>query len=133
MGADLINVAREAMIAVGCIQALKCHTGHCPAGVTTHNEWLQRGLDPDVNAERFRNYVETFRGELDAITHAAGYSHPGQFTPHDIEISSGPNVFKTLYETFGYDKKQYAPDRESVFKVPDEVRFGAAAARGAEA
>ena len=126
LGADLINVAREAMLAIGCIQAQKCHTGFCPTGVTSHNEWLQRGLDVEVNADRFRNYVETFRAELDAITHAAGYAHPGQFTPHDIEISAGPNVFKSLYEVFGYDKKQYAPDMEPVFKVPDEVRYGAA-------
>ena len=94
------------------------HTGHCPTGVTTHNEWLQRGLDVDVNADRFANYVQTFRNELGAITQAAGYQHPGQFTPHDIEISAGPNVFKSLYEMFDYDKKQYAPDEEPCFK-PD--------------
>ncbi len=120
LGADMINVAREAMLAIGCIQAQKCHTGHCPAGVTTHNAWLQRGLDPDVNAERLKNYIETFRNELDAITHAAGYHHPGQFTPHDVEISAGPNTFKTLYEAFGYDKKQFAPGHEPTVKVTDE-------------
>ena len=116
LGADLINVAREAMLAIGCIQAQKCHTGGCPAGVTTHNAWLQRGLDPEVNADRLRNYLQTFRNELDAITHATGYEHPGQFTPHDVEISAGPNVFKSLYELFGYDKKMFAPDREPKFK-----------------
>ncbi len=26
LGADLVNVAREAMLAVGCVQAQKCHT-----------------------------------------------------------------------------------------------------------
>ncbi len=116
LGADLINVAREAMLAIGCIQAQKCHTGGCPSGVTTHNPWLQRGLDPDVNADRLRNYLQTFRNELDAITHAAGYEHPGQFTPHDVEISAGPNVFKSLHEMFGYDKKMYAPDQDPKFK-----------------
>ena len=30
MGCDMIHVAREAMISIGCIQAQKCHTGHCP-------------------------------------------------------------------------------------------------------
>src|SRR5439155_14876832 len=33
LGADLINIARESMFAIGCIQAQQCHTGHCPAGV----------------------------------------------------------------------------------------------------
>jgi glutamate synthase domain-containing protein 2 len=33
LGCDMINVAREAMMAIGCIQAQRCHTGHCPTGV----------------------------------------------------------------------------------------------------
>ncbi|MBT8488541.1 MAG: FMN-binding glutamate synthase family protein, partial [Gemmatimonadetes bacterium] len=40
LGADMIAVAREAMMAVGCIQAQRCHTGHCPTGVATQNPWL---------------------------------------------------------------------------------------------
>ena len=116
MGADIINVAREAMLAIGCIQAQKCHTGGCPTGVATHSAWYQRGLDPEVNAERFAGYLEAFRGELMGVTYAAGYTHPGMFTPHDVEISAGPNVFKPLYDVFGYDKKQYAPEASPCFK-----------------
>jgi glutamate synthase domain-containing protein 2 len=37
LGADLCNVARPMMFAVGCIQALRCHTGNCPTGVTTQD------------------------------------------------------------------------------------------------
>jgi len=116
MGADLVNVAREAMISIGCIQAQKCHTGHCPAGVATHNFWLDRGLVPSVQGDRFAGYVEAFRGEVMAVTYAAGYEHPGQFTPHDVEVSTGPNKFSTFFELFGYDKKQFAPDQEPRFK-----------------
>jgi DNA-binding MarR family transcriptional regulator len=32
LGCDMINVAREAMLAMGCIQAQKCHTDTCPTG-----------------------------------------------------------------------------------------------------
>jgi len=53
---------------------------------------------------------------LNAVTHAAGYEHPGQFTPHDVEVSAGPGIFKSLYEIYGYNKKQYLPHREPVFK-----------------
>ena len=84
--------------------------------------WLQRGLDPDINATRLHNYVATLRNEIDAITHAAGYHHPGQFTPHDVEISAGPNHFTSLYEVFGYDKRQYAPGLRPAFKAPDGAR-----------
>src|SRR3954451_6453252 len=44
LGADMVNVAREAMLAVGCIQAQKCHTDHCPTGVATQDPWLSHGL-----------------------------------------------------------------------------------------
>ena len=46
LGCDMINVAREAMLAIGCIQAQKCHTDTCPTGVATQNAWLARGLVP---------------------------------------------------------------------------------------
>ena len=36
-GADYTNAARAMMMAVGCIQAQKCHTNHCPAGVATQD------------------------------------------------------------------------------------------------
>ncbi len=46
LGVDVVQAGREAMLAVGCVQAQKCHTDHCPTGVATQNRWLQRGLDP---------------------------------------------------------------------------------------
>jgi len=116
LGADLINCARETMLSIGCIQAQKCHLGNCPTGVTTHSWWRQRGLHVEENASRCQAYIETFRIELNAVTHAAGYKHPGQFTPHDVEVSAGPGIFKSLYEIYGYNKKQYAPDMEPVYK-----------------
>jgi len=97
------------MLSIGCIQAQKCHTGHCPAGVTTHNAWLQRGLVPEVNARRFAAYIEAFRSEVLQVTHACGYRHPGQFTLTDIECSSGPNHFSTLADLFGYEKVASLP------------------------
>jgi glutamate synthase domain-containing protein 2 len=43
-GADFVNIARGFMFALGCIQAMRCHTDTCSTGVTTHNKRLQRGL-----------------------------------------------------------------------------------------
>jgi glutamate synthase (ferredoxin) len=102
MGCDIIHVAREAMLAIGCIQAQKCHTGHCPAGVATQNRWLQGGLDVNDKAQRFTRYVQSFRKELLQLAHAAGYEHPGQFTADDVEFSTGPNEFTSLGEVMGY-------------------------------
>ena len=53
----MINVGREAMLAVGCIQAQRCHTGRCPTGVATQSRWLMRGLDPELKSARAANYM----------------------------------------------------------------------------
>jgi glutamate synthase domain-containing protein 2 len=122
LGADMINIAREALLAMGCIQAQKCHTSYCPTGITTQRAWLERGLDVERAGRRVQAYIETFRAELEAMTHAAGYDHPGEFTPHDVEVSAGPGIFKSLYEIYGYDKKQHAPGKASRYKPADRSR-----------
>ncbi len=106
MGCDLIHVGREAMMSIGCIQAQKCHTDHCPTGVTTHNRWLQAGLDIDEKATRFARYVKTFREELLSLAHAMGYEHPLQVSGDDIEFSTGTNKFTTLRELLGYSRDE---------------------------
>ena len=104
MGCDLVAVAREAMMAIGCIQAQKCHTGHCPAGVATQQWWLQRGLDVESKSIRMSQYLKSFRKELLTLAHASGYQHPGEFTLDDIEVSVGVNKFSPLSEVMGYRK-----------------------------
>ena len=89
MGCDLIHIAREAMISIGCIQAQKCHVGHCPAGIATQNKWLEMGVNVQDKATRFARYIQTFRKELIELSHTAGYYHPSQFSSEDIELSVG--------------------------------------------
>lgn len=104
MGADLIQVAREALLGIGCIQSQKCHTNNCPTGITTHKWWLEKGLNPEVQAKRFTRYIHSFHNEMAEITHSAGYSHPSQFKMSDIEVSTGEHSTETLRELYGYDK-----------------------------
>lgn len=104
MGCDLVAVARESMLSIGCIQSRSCHTGRCPTGITTMNPWRQRGLDVEGKALRAATYIEGFRKELLSLAHTAGYEHPGQFTGEDIELSAGVNRFETLDRILGYSR-----------------------------
>ncbi|WP_299365952.1 FMN-binding glutamate synthase family protein [Winogradskyella sp.] len=105
MGVDCINVAREAMMSIGCIQAQICHTNRCPAGVATQNKWLQNGINVPLKSERLAQYFKTFRKELIEITHAAGYEHPCQFNMDDIEMNvDDHNLTKDFDQTFKYEK-----------------------------
>ena len=104
MGCDMISVAREAMLSLGCIQAQKCHTDKCPAGVATQSKYLQRGLDPTHKSVRFSEYIKGLRKEILQLSHACGYTHPCQFTGKDLEVSTGINKFDNLENIMKYTK-----------------------------
>ncbi|MFT7248900.1 MAG: glutamate synthase domain-containing protein 2 [Arcticibacterium sp.] len=107
MGADIINVAREAMISIGCIQALVCHTNRCPTGIATNNKWLTSGVDPTLKSVRFANYMRNLTKEIMEISHACGYLHPCQFNMDDIDISMGDNAHTApLRLAYGYQKDE---------------------------
>jgi len=109
MGADCINVAREAMMSIGCIQAQVCHTNRCPSGVATQSKWLQNGIDPTLKSQRLAQYFKTFRKELVEITHAAGYEHPCQFNMRDIDVNvDDHNLSEELDRTYNYQKTSVA-------------------------
>jgi len=60
LGADLCNAARPFMMALGCIQALECHTDNCPTGVATQKKGMMKGLHIPTKAERvYRLHKET--------------------------------------------------------------------------
>jgi len=105
MGVDCINVAREAMMSIGCIQAQICHTNRCPSGVATQSKWLQNGINIPLKSQRLAQYFKTFRKELIEITHAAGYEHPCQFTMKDVDVNVDDSYLsKELDKTYLYDK-----------------------------
>lgn len=105
MGADCINVAREAMMSIGCIQAQVCHTNRCPAGIATQSKWLQSGIDIPLKSDRLAQYFHNFKKEFLEITHACGYEHPCQFTMDDVEMNLGDkNLTQTLAAIYKYHK-----------------------------
>lgn len=117
LGADMIAVGREAMMSIGCIQALRCHTGHCPTGVATQNRWLVRGLDPTDKSARLANYVITLRKELTRLSHACGVEHPGLLTSDHMEILDGQFHSRPLREVFGYQAGWELPSEADAAEV----------------
>jgi glutamate synthase domain-containing protein 2 len=102
LGCDLINVGREAMLAIGCIQAQRCHTGHCPAGIATQSRWLMNGLKPTDKAARLANYVVTLRKELLQLSRACGVEHPAFMSTDHFEVLDECFFGRSATECFGY-------------------------------
>ena len=129
LGCDLINVAREAMMAIGCIQAQRCHTGHCPTGVATQNRWLMRGLDPTLKSARLANYVVTVRKDLLHLAHACGQHHPALVPLDAIDVLDGL-VRRPARELFEYLPGWGLPpeaDRLAITALMSERHAGRAA------
>lgn len=114
LGADMVNVAREAMMSIGCIQAQRCHTDHCPTGVATQNRWLERGLDPTDKSVRLALYVANVRKELLRLSHSCGREHPGLLDSDQMEMLDASFGSRSLRDVFGYE-----PGWESL--APDDV------------
>ncbi|MDH3682876.1 MAG: FMN-binding glutamate synthase family protein [Acidimicrobiia bacterium] len=119
LGADLINVGREAMLALGCIQAQECHTGHCPTGVATQNSWLMRGLDPGVKSARVANYLVSLRHDLLRLTHACGVAHPAMVGGEAIELLLGGEETVPLWDKYDYDSSWRDPATERLKAVAE--------------
>ena len=120
LGCDMVAVAREAMLSIGCIQAQRCHTGHCPTGVATQNRWLVRGLDPTSKAARLANYMFTLRKELLRLSRACGVVHPSLVTTDHLEILNGDFQSNRVLEVFGYQPGWGTPSaaaREELVRI----------------
>jgi glutamate synthase domain-containing protein 2 len=109
LGADAVSIGQGALIALGCnstsyVQAGQhisteadyralgtapgfchhCHTGRCPAGITTQDPVLEQRLDPLVGARRLRNYLRTLTMELSMIARACGKQNVHHLEREDL-------------------------------------------------
>ncbi|RME14568.1 MAG: FMN-binding glutamate synthase family protein [Bdellovibrio sp.] len=81
LGADAIYMARGMMMALGCIQALRCNSNHCPAGVATQDEQLVAGLVVSEKRKRVKQYHEETVKSVADILGAMGLERPSELRP----------------------------------------------------
>jgi glutamate synthase domain-containing protein 2 len=124
LGADMVNVAREAMIAIGCIQAQICHTGKCPVGITTQNRWLQRAIKPGDKSQRLAGYIVALRGELYSLARACGVAHPALLGGEHLELLDERFGARSVRELFGYAEGWGMADREEIEGLLEELGEG---------
>jgi len=101
-GADFINTARGFMFALGCIQALRCHSNTCPTGVTTHNKRLQRGLVVEEKHARVAHFALNMNKEIDMIAHSCGLRHAREFRREHVRIVESANRSVALNMLYPY-------------------------------
>ena len=105
LGADICNSARGFMLSLGCIQALKCNSNHCPVGVATTNPRLYRGLHVASKAQRVMRWQHETVHAFAQMLGAMGYDHPNEIKRRDVfrrltggHIQSFEEIYPSMHE-----------------------------------
>jgi glutamate synthase domain-containing protein 2 len=72
LGADAVALATASLISIGCIQAKVCHTGTCPAGITTQDPKLRELFDEGKALKGFCNFYNGTNEELKIFARTNG-------------------------------------------------------------
>ena len=102
LGADACYAARPMMMAIGCIQALKCNTNHCPVGVATQDKNLMGALVPSDKKVRVANFHRETIKAMTEIVGAAGLKRPEDLRPWHIMRRTSPTEVAHYAEIYHF-------------------------------
>ena len=128
-GADYTNAARAMMMAIGCIQAQRCHTNTCPVGVATQDPRRARALDVGDKSERVARFQQATVEQASDIIAAMGLHHPLDLRPSMLHRRIDHATTKTYGELYEWltpgQLAQDAPESwVSDWNAADPDRFG---------
>ena len=118
LGADWCNAARGYMFALGCIQAMACHTDRCPSGVATQDKRRGKKLDvPDKTQRVFHFHDNTLKALAEMLA-AAGLNDTSELGPEHILRRVSKNEIRSFASLFPF----LEPD-ELLHGVPEHAVF----------
>lgn len=117
LGADLCYSARAMMIALGCIQALKCNTNECPTGVATQDKLLADGLVVSDKKDRVCEYHRETVESVAEMLGAMGLSGTDELRPWHITRRI------SFTEIHHYGELYSFLDKDSLLKEPFPEHF----------
>lgn len=120
LGADACNSARAMMMALGCIQALRCNTNACPTGVATQNKALMQGLVVDDKKHRVANFHKHTVDSFVELMAATGINDLKKISRSHIfrrvqmdQVKSFEEIFPTFKNRQFFDENQ----------IPQEIKL----------
>ncbi|MFT7598432.1 MAG: glutamate synthase domain-containing protein 2 [Acidimicrobiales bacterium] len=101
LGADLCYSARAMMLALGCIQARRCHTNECPVGVATQDKSRSKALVVADKAERVELFHRETRRNFLELVAAAGCEHPADLALDHIHRRINQTTVASYLQIYG--------------------------------
>jgi glutamate synthase domain-containing protein 2 len=105
LGASACYSARGMMLALGCIQALKCDSGHCPVGVATQDPNLYKGLVPSQKKVRVASFHRNTMQSVKEIMESCGFRSIEKVDPAKFFRKGIDDDFKGFDEIY-FNNKQ---------------------------
>ena len=102
VGADLCYSARGMMMAIGCIQSLKCNKNTCPTGVATQAPNYMQALDVEDKAKRTSSFHESTVESVAEIIGAMGLHKTSELKPWHRVRRTDFTVIKNYSELFEF-------------------------------
>lgn len=100
LGADATYAARSMLLALGCIQALRCNNNTCPAGVATQDPYLFEGLHVPTKRTRVKNFHHETLAAVAHVIGAMGIEDTSKLTRHHLHKRVEENKIKTFAELY---------------------------------
>ncbi len=100
LGADATYAARSMMLALGCIQALRCNNNKCPAGVATQDPNLYKGVHIPTKRSRVKNFHNETLEALAHLVGAMGLSSASELKRIHLHKRIEENKIKTYEEIY---------------------------------
>lgn len=117
IGADLIYSARAMMLAIGCIQALRCNSNYCPTGVATTNPTLYKGLVVEDKKVRVHNYHRNTVKAFAEVLGAMGLESSSALRPWHIKRRIDSTSVRTYFDIYTFLENGQLLNEENVPKV----------------
>ncbi len=100
LGADACYSARGMMLALGCIQALECHSNNCPTGIATQQNHLMNGLDIKDKAIRVARFQKETVNSFVEFMGATGSKDLSRIKRHHVYRRVSQDQIKTYEEIY---------------------------------
>lgn len=100
LGADATYAARSMLLALGCIQALRCNNNTCPAGVATQDPYLFGGLHVPTKRTRVKNFHQETLSAVAHVAGAMGLHSTKELTRGHLHKRTDDNRIKTYAELY---------------------------------
>ncbi len=102
LGADVCASARGMMLALGCIQALRCDSNKCPTGIATQDPGLMSGIVVDEKAARIASFHEKTLKSVSGLMGAMGVAHTSELKPEHIWRRGNDGVIRNYAEIYPF-------------------------------